>query len=638
MTDTASAEQNGDLSSEVLPHLSEKDVTADDIRTTIRVLNAVATLHPKKTKNGLDLYKDASLRPFRKALASCLEVHKQTMYGGDNEDSFFEKRNAERSLKRQKIAERDLQKQYVAKTALRQGRLQRLAALQQQQPDEEHAQLLIADGHVETRQLLLEDDGGGGGKGDGATAQTVLPKLRSCYCCKVRFRLLHHFYDQLCPPCAELNFSKRHALAPSCHGKVAIVTGARVKIGYQTVLKLLRSGATVVATSRFPNSAVEAYRKEEDFAEFQSRLNVYGLDLRDVTGIEAFTRFVKQQFSGGIDILIHNACQTIRRPVAYYAPLVDQEQAIWRRGDDAHRQILSGCIQFERARCQLDRNKHRLPEAAAPSLAPPVMQLTNGQDPGFEQSPVLTDVETVEETTTIVPALRSSTATATTTNGSANYRDVLSDFETTGVSHSAAMSQVVLLPEDVGVSEDVLPPGAFDINGQQLDLRSVNSWVLKMDQVSTPEVLECFFVNAIAPFVLNSRLTPLLCVGDVATRPNRFIVNVSAMEGKFTRYKTPNHPHTNMAKSALNMLTRTSAEDLAARHRIYMNSVDTGWINDENPLERAAKTAQVNHFQTPIDEIDAAARILDPIFSSLNGEVETPVWGKFLKDYKETEW
>jgi NAD(P)-dependent dehydrogenase (short-subunit alcohol dehydrogenase family) len=159
-----------------------------------------------------------------------------------------------------------------------------------------------------------------------------------------------------------------------------------------------------------------------------------------------------------------------------------------------------------------------------------------------------------------------------------------------------------------------------------------------MDQISTPEVMECFFVNAIAPFVLNSRLKPLMCVGDNSTRPDRFIVNVSAMEGKFTRYKTPNHPHTNMAKSALNMLTRTAAEDLAVNHRIYMNSVDTGWINDENPLERASKTAQTNLFQTPIDEVDAAARILDPIFSSLNGEVETPVYGKFLKDYKETEW
>jgi NAD(P)-dependent dehydrogenase (short-subunit alcohol dehydrogenase family) len=118
------------------------------------------------------------------------------------------------------------------------------------------------------------------------------------------------------------------------------------------------------------------------------------------------------------------------------------------------------------------------------------------------------------------------------------------------------------------------------------------------------------------------------------------------MEGKFYRYKMANHPHTNMAKAALNMMTRTSAEDLAKNHGIYMNSVDTGWINDENPLERATKTAKANLFQTPIDEIDAAARILDPIFTGVTptsaaagaADVKPKDYGKFLKDYRETEW
>jgi NAD(P)-dependent dehydrogenase (short-subunit alcohol dehydrogenase family) len=120
-----------------------------------------------------------------------------------------------------------------------------------------------------------------------------------------------------------------------------------------------------------------------------------------------------------------------------------------------------------------------------------------------------------------------------------------------------------------------------------------------------------------------------------ADRPARFIVNVSAMEGKFYRFKTAQHPHTNMAKAALNMMTRTSSDDLSKK-RIYMNSVDTGWINDENPLERAAATAEKNNFQTPIDEIDAAARCLDPVFDGIaTGKC---VHGKFLKDYHETEW
>lgn len=153
------------------------------------------------------------------------------------------------------------------------------------------------------------------------------------------------------------------------------------------------------------------------------------------------------------------------------------------------------------------------------------------------------------------------------------------------------------------------------------------------------------FVNAIAPFVLNSRLKPLM--ETPTDRPDRYIINVSAMEGKFYRYKMPNHPHTNMAKAALNMLTRTSSEDLAKKSRIYMNSVDTGWINDENPLEKASKIAKTNLFQTPIDEIDAAARILDPVFVGVSSDKDNASngddpsvkeYGKFFKDYKEIEW
>jgi NAD(P)-dependent dehydrogenase (short-subunit alcohol dehydrogenase family) len=209
-------------------------------------------------------------------------------------------------------------------------------------------------------------------------------------------------------------------------------------------------------------------------------------------------------------------------------------------------------------------------------------------------------------------------------------------FEHTGISHSAAMSQMVLLPEDVGVPDSILPLGLTDVNDQQLDLRTTNSWLLKMEEVSTPEVMECFFINAVAPFVLNSRLKPLM--GVPMPHDDRYIINVSAMEGKFYRYKMPNHPHSNMAKAALNMMTRTSAEDLAKNHGIYMNSVDTGWINDENPLEKAHKNAKLNNFQTPIDEIDAAARIVDPIFSGLNHPEKPKDFGKFLKDYVETEW
>ncbi|KAG7344531.1 short chain dehydrogenase [Nitzschia inconspicua] len=673
--------------------LVSQNISLDDVATAVRVLNAVAALQTTSNKNNkkkketnnnkkrtreeqdkedkvnqeetnqqdehpsqsqsqsnpstnddpLNEYRQCQqLRTFRKALAHCFHIHQQTLYNGKSKQEFYQTRLEEQTLKRQKLAESQLQRKHIANTLLRKGRIERLQQKQNEGMEEETfkiqqkqqaMQLMIPDGHVETTnnnnnndnertKLLLEN---GSSNDDDLVKETDtiatenpvrLPKLRSCYVCKARFRQLHHFYDQLCPECATLNWQKRHQTC-DLTGKTAVVTGSRVKIGYQTCLKLLRAGCTVVATTRFPNAAADTYRNEPDFDQWKDRLQIFGLDLRDVTGLEAFCRFLKTKLHHcGLDILINNACQTIRRPAAYYLPACEKEQELWQSSDETHQQLLSACREFEtiRRRLLLDhKQQQQEPGGATISSLSPATAAAGEAVPKLTQNhpEILEDGDSQLVTTSI-----SSTSAA--------------PFESTGLSHSAASSQMILVPEDVGVSESVLPRGATDINGQQLDLRTTNSWLLKMDEVSTPEVMECMFINAIAPFVLNSRLKPLMCTPS--THADRYIVNVSAMEGKFYRYKMPNHPHTNMAKSALNMMTRTSAEDLAKNHSIYMNSIDTGWINDENPLERASKTAQNNHFQTPIDEIDAAARIVDPIFS------QSQDYGKFLKDYRETEW
>ena len=153
-----------------------------------------------------------------------------------------------------------------------------------------------------------------------------------------------------------------------------------------------------------------------------------------------------------------------------------------------------------------------------------------------------------------------------------------------------------------------------------------------MHEVETPELLEVQLVNAIAPYILNARLKPLMVRTPGA---HKHIVNVSAMEGQFYRAtKTDKHPHTNMAKAALNMMTRTSAPDFV-KDGIHMNAVDTGWVTDEDPAAHAARKAEEG-FAPPLDIIDGAARIVDPIFvGRLTG---THVWGQFLKDYKPTPW
>ena len=161
----------------------------------------------------------------------------------------------------------------------------------------------------------------------------------------------------------------------------------------------------------------------------------------------------------------------------------------------------------------------------------------------------------------------------------------------------------------------------------------MNSWLLRLDEVSAPEMLEVQLVNSVAPFLLNSRLKPLLMRAPFA---RKFIVNVSAMEGQFRRKKTVFHPHTNMAKAALNMMTRTSGDDYA-KDGIYMTSVDTGWVTNENPTIKRERIQEETGFYPPLDIVDGMARIYHPIAEGINNDAE-PYFGIFLKDYAPCAW
>jgi len=365
-----------------------------------------------------------------------------------------------------------------------------------------------------------------------------LREPRKCYVCKAEFRRVHFFYDQMCPACAEFNFGKRTQRA-DLRGRVALVTGARLKIGYQASILLLRSGARVLVTTRFPHDAALRYAREPDFEDFRDRLVIHALDLMHTPSVERFCDHMLA-VEPRLDFVINNAAQTVRRPPAFYAHLFAVE-------------------------------------AEAKRALPAPLQ------------PIVGD--------------------------------------------SFVHEGGLMLPRSTDADALAFPEGKLDQDLQQVDLRALNSWRLTLGDVPTLELIEVHLVNAIAPFVLNSRLKPLLLKDRTM---DKHIVNVSAMEAQFERaHKTDKHPHTNMAKAALNMMTRTSAIDYAA-DGIFMNSVDTGWVTDEDPMPLSVKKTEVHGFHPPLDSVDGAARVIDPIFTGLN--TGQHAFGLFFKDYKPAPW
>jgi NAD(P)-dependent dehydrogenase (short-subunit alcohol dehydrogenase family) len=451
----------------------------------------------------------------------------------------------------------------LARAQIRQKRLETVFTT----PD---AELLgAAAGGVSTASSGASDAGASRGRASAAPNHDDTPPLhvaRACYVCKTRVTRVHAFYDQMCSACGDYNYRKRTQTA-DLRGRVAVISGARVKIGYQAAIMLLRAGARVIVTTRFPRDAAERYAREKDYPSWADRLQIYGLDLRHTPSVEAFARQLAER-EARLDFVLHNACQTVRRPTGFYRHLMEGELSPHARLPEPARRLLRD---YEQLRSE---NARRLTDGASAQLLFPV---------GLQAAPTL--------------------------------------------------SQVALADEDRHAGQQLFPAGQLDADLQQVDLRDINSWRLPLDRVSTVELLEVQLVNAIAPFVLNARLKPLLLRERTF---DKHIVNVSAMEGQFyRRFKTDKHPHTNMAKAALNMMTRTSAVDYA-KDGIFMNSVDTGWVTDEDPQHIALRKTEECDFHPPLDIVDGAARIVDPIFDGINSGKH--VWGQFLKDYRPTAW
>ena len=657
-----------------------------------------SSLKSKSFKTVLELKQHKRLRT---SLLPLVEYFTAKLYRGQDPKEYRERTQSKRAKNDRNQRMRAMDRDAVAKTKLREERLRKLrrleetnfnndaseeaevlewkretddagkralgngtedggaCAIEEEEKEKKQKQLkssmLVPDGVVEEEDVenIMDDDE------KRATAQNTLHNPNACYCCKKRFTEVHHFYASMCPSCAEENYFRRHFTC-DMRGRYCIVTGARVKIGFRVALKLLKAGAFVVATTRFPEDARERFkrtdeellRKQKQKESFMSRLKIVAMDLRDLPALEKLCEKLNKELPR-LDVIVNNACQTVRRPPTYYKHLLKGELVKKKERREKRRMIGNGGGEGE--------NDNLL-------LTTTTTDDTNNDDDDDEwtvpTSVLQSQLEVLEKDKEYAAADETSAMITTTAKTKTNA---------------------------------VFPENVFDVNGQQVDLRTQNSWTMKLGEIETPELLEVLAVNAAAPFVLNGKLRALMkrtamelpvpskTIKTMQEDEKRcaFIVNVSAMEGKFYRYKTANHPHTNMAKAALNMMTATCAKDYK-KDFIYMTCVDTGWINDENPLPVASRIAKEHNFQTPIDEEDAAARVVGPIFESVaededdeeeeeeeekekgeqtrgraksssspflvgrrgGGErreggrkrVWPPKSGVFLKDFKESEW
>lgn len=388
-----------------------------------------------------------------------------------------------------------------------------------------------------------------------------LRTARGCYICKTPYTTVDAFYHWLCPDCATMSHAKRDQHT-DLSGRRALLTGGRAKIGMHIALRLLRDGADLTITTRFPKDAVRRFAAMPDSAAWLHRLKIIGIDLRDPTQVIALSDEVAA--AGPLDILINNACQTVRRSPGAYSQLIAGESAPLTGAAD-----LPELVTF-------DRISEAHPAALTGALA---------SHPVAHHDPArLTEL-----------ALRAGHASL----------------------------------------EAHLDGTAVDAGGLLPDVATVNSWTQVVDQVDPLELLEVQFCNAVAPFLLISRLRPMMRAAVRAGARRAYVVNVSAMEGQFSRrYKGPGHPHTNMAKASLNMLTRTSAGEMFETDRILMTAVDTGWITDERPHQDKLRIA-AEGWHAPLDLVDGAARVYDPIVQGESGE---DLYGCFLKDYRPSPW
>ena len=414
--------------------------------------------------------------------------------------------------------------------------------------------------------------------------------FKSCYICKAKFNTsnIHSYYTNLCKTCGDFNYSFR-TLEMDLTGRIAVVTGGRVKIGYYIVLKLLKYGCTVIATSRFPKDSLLKFKQEPDYEKFKDRLMIYPIDFRIFESTERFVNYLSENFPY-IDILINNAAQTVRRSTSYYKYLLQIETAPLAQEEES--KIIKNDFIYVPENMLGDGSAGSIPDMAA------LQTLFN-------------------------------------TSGKSNKNKIanMKIKNEKNLPLSVIASQIKIMNEKQGSTNTIMGG-----DGQPIDFsQEKSSWNMELDEIPFQEFTEVQIINAWTPYYLCVKLKPLM---EKSPFPDRYIVNVSSVEGIFNHFKRTTHPHTNMAKAALNMMTRTCGK-YYKQSGIYMTGVDTGWVSPMNEFahlldKNNAKVFEKEYVNIPLDELDGAMRCIHPIIEGVMKK--NFIYGHLLKDYKMTNW
>ena len=400
----------------------------------------------------------------------------------------------------------------------------------------------------------------------------------TCYICKEKFSKenIHKFYGNLCTKCGDHNYSYR-TLKLDLSGRIAIVTGGRVKIGYFISIKLLSYGCKVIITTRFPKDSLFKFQQEPEYEKWKDNLIIYPIDFRIFESTIKFINYMKENFTH-IDILINNAAQTLRRSSAYYKYLLPVE--IKEIDEKNSKKIIKNdYISIQNSNQKKIDNKEELLNS--------ILSLEN--------------------------------------KNSLYNKEILP--------LSVFASQIKIMEEKYQPSVTMMGS-----DGQPYDFTGgKNSWNFEFDEIPFQEFTEVQIINAWTPYYLCSKLKPLI---EKSPFPDKYIVNVTAAEGIFNHYKRTTHVHTNMAKAALNMFTRTCGKYLK-NIGIYMTCVDTGWVSYMDEINKLIDENEKENFgneftNVPLDELDGAMRVLQPIIEGIKNK--NYLYGILLKDYAVSVW